>query len=206
MESVSISTVPPSAQAVGSQKKLKFLLVSTHCQQYTGYSKVSWGILKELAKNPWLSITHFGFQKFPQQQFQSGYRSYPSNVRVIDAASLERPFEQGFGCGDIVIVARRDQQLYRATLGVDTRVDFRREPTARAADGLVETPFLSAPALCWWALTMVASIMPSITFGTAKPPSGPEPASSDLTSGSIARVSPTDTACSHNTGPLGRVG
>ena len=88
MASVSISTV---------SSKLKFLLVSTHCQQYTGYSKVSWGILKELAKNPWLSVTHFGFQRFPQQQFQSGYRSYPSNVRVIDAASLERPFEQGFG-------------------------------------------------------------------------------------------------------------
>ena len=50
--SVSISTV---------SSKLKFLLVSTHCQQYTGYSKVSWGILKELSKNPWLSVTHFGF-------------------------------------------------------------------------------------------------------------------------------------------------
>jgi hypothetical protein len=79
------------------KKRLKFLLVSTHCHQYTGYSKVSWGILKELAKNPWLSVTHFGFQKFPQQQFQNGYRPYPPSVRVIDAASLERPFEQGFG-------------------------------------------------------------------------------------------------------------
>ena len=90
--SVSISTVPSS-----SQKKLKFLLVSTHCQQYTGYSKVSWGILKELAKNPWLAVTHFGFQKFPQQQFQSGYRTYPSNVRVIDAThqDLEQRVKEG---------------------------------------------------------------------------------------------------------------
>jgi hypothetical protein len=94
-----MDTVAPDAISISAvaPKKLKFLLVSTHCQQYTGYSKVSWGILKELAKNPWLSVTHFGFQKFPQQQFQNGYRTYPANVRVIDAASLERPFEQGFG-------------------------------------------------------------------------------------------------------------
>lgn len=100
VETVSTSTpqVESSvATSVPTQKKIKFLLVSTHCQQYTGYSKVSWGILKELSKVPWLAVTHFGFQKFPQQQFQPGYRAYPSNVRVIDAASLERPFEQGFG-------------------------------------------------------------------------------------------------------------
>jgi hypothetical protein len=48
-------------------------------------------------------------------------------------------------------------------------VDFRREPTARAADGLVEIFFLSAPALCWWALTMVASIMAySLSGSSAK--------------------------------------
>jgi glycosyltransferase involved in cell wall biosynthesis len=91
--SVSLSDMPKAEK----KKPLKFLLVSTHCHQYTGYSKVSWGILKELAKNPWLSVTHFGFQKFPNQQFQTGYRPYPPSVRVIDAASLERPFEQGFG-------------------------------------------------------------------------------------------------------------
>ena len=96
LDSTSLPT-SVSVSVVDKRKPLKFLLVSTHCHQYTGYSKVSWGILKELGKNPWLSVTHFGFQKFPQQQFQTGYRPYPTNVRVIDAASLERPFEQGFG-------------------------------------------------------------------------------------------------------------
>jgi glycosyltransferase involved in cell wall biosynthesis len=77
--------------------KLKFLLVSTHCHQYTGYSKVSYGILRQLSKLPWVSVTHYGFQKFPQQQFAEGYRIYPTNVKVIDAAKEEEPFEQGFG-------------------------------------------------------------------------------------------------------------
>jgi glycosyltransferase involved in cell wall biosynthesis len=77
--------------------KLKFMLVSTHCQQYTGYSKVSYGILNELAKVPWLEVTHFGFQKFPSMKIQEGYRPYPPGVKIIDAAALESPLENGFG-------------------------------------------------------------------------------------------------------------
>jgi len=86
-----------SAALVPGAKKLKFMLVSTHCHQYTGYSKVSYGILRQLAAVPWLEVVHFAFQKFPQQQFADGYRPYPSNVKVIDACAEEKPFEQGFG-------------------------------------------------------------------------------------------------------------
>ena len=42
-----------------SKKSLRFMLVSTHVHQYTGYSKVSYGILSELAKHSWLDLTHF---------------------------------------------------------------------------------------------------------------------------------------------------
>jgi len=93
----------PSGPAVttvslnGPQQKIKFLLVSTHCHQYTGYSKVSYGLIRQLAKLPWLAVTHYGFQKFPQQKFADNFRPYPSNVEVIDAAGGEQPFEQGFG-------------------------------------------------------------------------------------------------------------
>jgi len=90
--------VPASSSSPsGKQKKLKFLLVSTHCHQYTGYSKVSYGLIKQLAKIPWLSVTHFGFQKFPNQKFPDGYRAYPSNVSVIDAVAGEQPPDMGFG-------------------------------------------------------------------------------------------------------------
>jgi glycosyltransferase involved in cell wall biosynthesis len=75
--------------------KLRFLLVSTHALQFTGYSKVSHGILTELAKQPWLDITHFGFQKF--HDLPPTFRSYPAGVDVIDAAALEKPLQQGFG-------------------------------------------------------------------------------------------------------------
>ena len=71
------------------------MLVSTHAHQYTGYSKISYGILQELSKDPSLDLIHFGFQKHPQ--IPPDFRPYPSNVDVIDAASLETPLEQGFG-------------------------------------------------------------------------------------------------------------
>lgn len=90
-----MSSIPTLGESMGH--KLKFMLVSTHCQQYTGYSKVSYGILNELAKIPWLEITHFGFQKFPNMKIQEGYRPYPPGVKIIDAAALETPLENGFG-------------------------------------------------------------------------------------------------------------
>ena len=77
------------------EKKLKFMLVSTHLHQYTGYSKVSHNLVNELVKNPWLSITHFGFQKHPQ--IPADFRPYPEGVDVIDATALEKPAAQGFG-------------------------------------------------------------------------------------------------------------
>jgi glycosyltransferase involved in cell wall biosynthesis len=84
-----------SVQNTSTSNKLKFMLVSTHAHQYTGYSKISYGILQELSKDSSLDLIHFGFQKHPQ--IPSDFRPYPSNVDVIDAASLETPLEQGFG-------------------------------------------------------------------------------------------------------------
>jgi glycosyltransferase involved in cell wall biosynthesis len=101
------TSVPVGVTIPAEGQKLKFLLVSTHCQQFTGYSKVSYGILRQLAKLPWVSVTHFGFQRFPQQQFAEGYRPYPSNIEVIDACANEKPFEQGFGFKQLPDVIRQ---------------------------------------------------------------------------------------------------
>ena len=87
-----METVKPS---LSQKKNLRFMLVSTHVQQYTGYSKVSYGILQELSKVPNLDLIHFGFQKHPSPA--PDFRPYPSNLDVIDAASLENPLQQGFG-------------------------------------------------------------------------------------------------------------
>jgi glycosyltransferase involved in cell wall biosynthesis len=83
------------------------MLVSTHVQQFTGYSKVSYGILEQLTKQPWLDLTHFGFQRHPQTP--PNFRPYPSNVSVIDAAALESPPQQGFGYQALVDTIRKKQ-------------------------------------------------------------------------------------------------
>jgi hypothetical protein len=45
---------------------VRFLLVSTHTEQVTGYSKVSYNLLKQLGTlAPLVKIFHFGFQRTP---------------------------------------------------------------------------------------------------------------------------------------------
>jgi glycosyltransferase involved in cell wall biosynthesis len=94
--------------------KLKFLLVGTHAHQFTGYSKVTYGIIRILSKQPNITVTHFGFQKNPQAQ--AGYRPYPPNIRVLDAADMEKralppgsPPQQGFGFNVLPDVIRHEQ-------------------------------------------------------------------------------------------------
>jgi len=93
-----------SSSSSGS-KKLRFMLVSTHVHQFTGYSKVCHGIIKELAKSSSIDLVHFGFQKHPQ--VPQGFRPYPSGVDVVDATALETPPQQGFAYGSLVDTIRK---------------------------------------------------------------------------------------------------
>lgn len=90
-------------------KKFKFMLVSTHCHQVTGYSKVCWGLIRQLAKLDWVDVVHYGFQKFPHLKVPADYRPYPSNVKVIDACAEEKPFEQGFGFKQLPDFLRKEK-------------------------------------------------------------------------------------------------
>lgn len=94
--------------SVGGSEKLRFMLVSTHCHQFTGYSKVSHGLLHQLVKQPWLDLTHFGFQKMVQG-IPPTYRPYPPTIDVYDAAANEKPFQQGFGFQQLPDLIRRKQ-------------------------------------------------------------------------------------------------
>lgn len=85
------------AKKEDDKKRFKFMLVSTHMHQFTGYSKVSHGLINELKNLDWLQVNHFGFQKMPE--VPQGFRPYPSNVEVFDAAANEKPSQQGFGYG-----------------------------------------------------------------------------------------------------------
>jgi len=78
------------------QRKVKFMLVATHTNQTTGYSKVTHNIVHELVKYPWISVYHFAFQNFVKNQQPN--RAYPPNVNVYDPFLNEKDHsEQGFG-------------------------------------------------------------------------------------------------------------
>lgn len=100
------TVAPPVTDTTIQQKeKVRFMLVSTHVHQYTGYAKVGYGLLTELAKHNWIQLTHYGFQRL--SEIQPGFRPYPSQVDVIDALSLEKPVQQGFGYTALPDVIRR---------------------------------------------------------------------------------------------------
>jgi glycosyltransferase involved in cell wall biosynthesis len=103
----SSSTVTPVPPQPPKKDALRFMLVSTHLQQFTGYSRVSHNLLKQLSKIPEISLSHYGFQKIPQDI--TNYRPYPPNVDVIDAAQSEKPpgSQQGFGFTGLPDAIRR---------------------------------------------------------------------------------------------------
>jgi len=75
---------------------LRFLLVSTHTEQVTGYSKVSYNLIKQLSTlSPLVKVFHFGFQRVPVRT-PAAMRPL-TGVIQYDAAANEDPREQGFG-------------------------------------------------------------------------------------------------------------
>jgi glycosyltransferase involved in cell wall biosynthesis len=103
----SSTPAPAPAPAAAPMKKLRFMLVGTHIQQFTGYSKVTYNMMLELAKQPWLELVHFGFQRHPA--VPDTFRTYPAGVDVIDAAAMEKPPQQGFGFQQLPDVIRRKE-------------------------------------------------------------------------------------------------
>ena len=55
---------------------------------------------------------------------------------------------QRFGLGDVMGLPAGEAEGDGKAKRVDDSMDFGREPATRAAYGLVEAPFLRAPALC----------------------------------------------------------
>jgi glycosyltransferase involved in cell wall biosynthesis len=89
-----------------SMKKLKVLFVSTHINQVNGYSKVAHNLINQLAKNDWISLTHFATQCLKNADIQ---RKYPENVRVIDGSALDKSKEgTGFGFAELCNVIRNE--------------------------------------------------------------------------------------------------
>lgn len=78
---------------------MRFVLISTHVDQTTGYSKVSYNLVKQLSTlSPKVKTFHFGFQRHPNRPTM---RKYPEGVVAYDAAANEDPKEEGFGYNKI---------------------------------------------------------------------------------------------------------
>lgn len=78
---------------------MRFVLVSTHIDQTTGYSKVSYNLVKQVSSlAPKVKMYHFGFQRHPNRP---NFRKYPEGVSSYDAAANEDPREEGFGYNKI---------------------------------------------------------------------------------------------------------
>lgn len=78
---------------------MRVVLVSTHIDQTTGYSKVAHNLLKQASTlSPRVKLFHFGFQRHPNTP---GHRKAPAGVNQYDAAANEDPKEEGFGFNKI---------------------------------------------------------------------------------------------------------
>lgn len=87
---------------------LKFMMVSTSIYQTTGYSKVSYNLLKQLSSecdSTKIQIIHYAIQG---QKHLSTDRKYPSNVTVYDALELENPKTAGFGINELPSIIRKE--------------------------------------------------------------------------------------------------
>jgi len=79
---------------------MRFVLISTHVDQTTGYSKVVFNLLKQLSKlsTSGVKTYHFGFQRHPSH---GNIRTVPPGIIAYDAAANEDPKEEGFGFNKI---------------------------------------------------------------------------------------------------------
>jgi glycosyltransferase involved in cell wall biosynthesis len=91
---------------MNNKSKIRVLLLCTHPQQYTGYSKVVYELLNNLIKYPDLLITVYGFQKFnnnnkSEEDSQTFRKIESPNLFIYDAALNENPKDVGFGINNI---------------------------------------------------------------------------------------------------------
>jgi hypothetical protein len=68
-------------------------------------------------------------------------------------------WQQHIGSFQVAGLAAGEMKASGVAEGIDGSVNLGAQSAFTAPDGLVCAPFFSAPALCWWARTMVESII-----------------------------------------------
>jgi hypothetical protein len=77
--------------------------------------------------------------------------------------------QERVGTFEIMCLTAGQEERKRIAQGVDHEMDFCAQPAFAASDRLIFAIFFWAPALCWWARTIVLSIMAySLSASAAK--------------------------------------
>lgn len=73
---------------------MRVVLVSTHVDQVTGYSKVAYNLIRQIATlQPAVKLFHYGFQRHAAR---ASIRKPPAGVVIYDASANEEPRAEGF--------------------------------------------------------------------------------------------------------------
>ena len=81
-------------------------------------------------------------------------------VALVGQHPLGPSFSEQFdGLGTVVDLTSRDQKIHRQPHLVSQQMDLRRQTSSGTPQSLVRAPFFRPVAACWWARTMVESII-----------------------------------------------
>ena len=110
--------------------------------------EVAFGVEREVAIAPDLAIRFWRDDRLDGADFEVLNKAI-GVVALVAEEGLRLHFgREGLGLGDVVDLPAGEAERQRVAQGVDDHMDLGGRAAARAAYGLVETPFLSAPALC----------------------------------------------------------
>ena len=90
----------------------------------------------------------FGWDDGDNRSIVEAMKASASNAFIGDQSAGIGGFDERFGAGEIVILARAEHHLDRIAEGVDEGVNLGGQSAAGSADGL-RAVFFWAPALCW---------------------------------------------------------
>ena len=110
--------------------------------------EVAFGVEREVAIARDLAIRFWRDDRLDRP----GFEAFDEGVGIV-AFVAEEGFglhfsREGLGLGDVVDLAAGEAERQRVAQGVDNHMDLGGQAAARAAYGLIDTPFLRAPALC----------------------------------------------------------
>ena len=120
--------------------------------------EVTFAVEREIA-GPWHLTVGFWRNHWGDPSLSE---SFDQRIRVVSLVAKQGSWisavKQLLRTSQIMGLSRRQHQFDRIAQGINERVDFGRQSTAGPTDRLLAV-FFRAPALCWCARTMVASII-----------------------------------------------